>query len=74
MSLEFSGFVLFHTPKAINFWGHTWTEANFLPKSQIEIISYPDTDDVTVIIPDWLGRKDKLTETEVCVVVPWVGE
>jgi hypothetical protein len=46
------------TARAVLFRAHHWDEAQWLPKSQVEIDRDPDGGEVTIRVAGWLARKN----------------
>lgn len=62
MRCQFEGYILHDTNRAVLFQSHYWEEPDFMPKSQIEIIRDPDTDEVVLIASSWISKQKGLKE------------
>jgi len=64
--MQFEGFLVFATEKAILFHGHYWEDPMWLPKSQVKMTAEDNdtTEEATVVLSDWIARENKLREFE----------
>ena len=62
MRHQFEGYVHFSTVRAILFEGHYWHTPRWLPRSQIELKTSLDTDEVIVNASGWICEKNEIRE------------
>jgi len=56
--MQFIGYILVSTDKAVLFHDHFWESPDWMPKSQITVASDPNTQETVIRASDWIcGRK-----------------
>ncbi len=62
MDLQFIGYVIADTNRAILFHDHFWESPVWWPKSQISVFQNDDTQEVSVSVAEWLCEKNHIQE------------
>lgn len=60
--MVFIGYLVNETDKALFFQDHFWAKADWLPKSQSEVIRYIETHEVKIVASAWICDKKKIQE------------
>lgn len=62
--MEFIGYIIHDTGKAILFHDHYWSAPDWMPKSQITIHTEIDTHEVRLVASDWISKQKGIREFE----------
>lgn len=62
MAHTFEGYVLVSTARAIMFQSHYWEHAHWFPRSQIEVRTQQDEDEVIITASDWICNMKRVRE------------
>lgn len=58
MAETFTGYVEAETQKAFLFQDHFWHSPDWMPKSQVDVVRYDDTHEITLVAQPWIcGQK-----------------
>lgn len=60
--MEFIGYIIVETPRAILFQDHFWGEPDWMPKSQAEIFRDMDTHEIRLIASTWISKQKGIQE------------
>lgn len=62
MRNTFIGYVIHETPKAFLFQDHFWEEPEWMPKSQMVVVSDFDSTEIVCLASQWISKQKDIVE------------
>ena len=62
--MQFIGYVIGYTNRAVLFQDHYWHKPDWMPRSQIQLYFDPDSIEATVYATPWICKQKEISESQ----------